>query len=76
MMPAGTDISSLRRRLVAQGVRTRAAYVAPEIVRRNAPVAAATAARLLEVPSHSRMTLSEIRAICGTLSACMDRTTY
>ena len=52
---------------------TRGAYATPEIVGRNAPVAIASSMRLLEVPSHSRMTASEIHGICEVISCCLDR---
>ena len=47
---------------------TRAAYATPEIVSRNAPAAMATAMRLLEVPSHSRMAASEMRWVCEAIA--------
>ena len=74
-MPTGTDMPSLRAAMAARGVMTRGAYATPEIVGRNAPVAMATAMRLLEVPSHSRMTASEVRSICTAISSCLDLTT-
>ena len=74
-MPTGTDVPSLRARLAARGVMTRGAYTTPAIVGRNAPAAMASAMRLLEVPSHSRMTASEIRSICEAICSCLDQKT-
>ncbi len=73
MMPECAAVAPLRARLAGQGIMTRAAYASPEIVIRNAPIAATHARRLLEVPSHSRMAVSDMRLVCQAIAVCLER---
>lgn len=72
LVPTQTNMKCLAMRLSVAGIATRRAYSVPTPYATDCVRASDFSARLLEVPSHSRMSDSTVDSICHRLSDALQ----
>jgi perosamine synthetase len=72
LLPEGCEVRAVRAALAARGIETRSGYALDLRYGCTFPRAAQIAPRLLEVPSHSRMSEPAVQRICASLGEVLD----